>query len=151
MAAGTKYPQRSVHFFIAVLVLTVAAASSLPAADSDLIERGRDRYENDCASCHGETAKGDGAVGAALTIPPTDLTILSRPFAGEFPEDYVRRVIDGRDLPPIAHGLVAMPVWGRHYKRNLPGYSELLVQQKIDALVAYLRSIQIVPPQQKKS
>jgi hypothetical protein len=82
-------------------------------------------------------------VAAILTVRPPDLTVLSKDNGGQFPEIYVRRVIDGRELPAAAHGQVEMPVWGQHYKRSLPGYSEEPVQRKLDELVAYLRSIQV--------
>jgi len=109
----------------------------------DVLEQGRERYVNDCGGCHGADARGEGTVAAALKIPPSDLTALSRGNSGKFPEDYVRRVVDGRELPPAAHGETAMPVWGEHYKRALPGYSEAIVTEKIDALIAYLKSIQV--------
>jgi mono/diheme cytochrome c family protein len=125
--------------FMAGLTLVVAAAT---VDADDAITAGRDRYLNDCGGCHGVDARGGGAVAAALKIPPSDLTMLTRDNSGTFPEDYVRRVIDGRELPPAAHGETSMPVWGMHYKRALPGYSEAIVSAKIDALVAYLKSVQ---------
>ncbi|MGR9092234.1 MAG: c-type cytochrome [Gammaproteobacteria bacterium] len=118
------------------------AVISLAAGADDLIEPGRDRYVNDCGGCHGADARGGGAVAAVLKMPPSDLTVLSRDNSGRFPEDYVRRVVDGRELPPAAHGETSMPVWGEHYKRALPGYSEAVVSAKIDALIAYLKSVQ---------
>lgn len=130
-----KYPTT----LIACLTL-VAITATVEAGD--VIEQGRDRYVNDCGGCHGEDARGGGAVAAALKIPPSDLTVLARDNAGTFPEDYVRRVVDGRELPPAAHGETSMPVWGAHYKRALPGYSEAIVSEKIDALIAYLKSVQ---------
>ncbi|HJP37448.1 MAG TPA: c-type cytochrome [Gammaproteobacteria bacterium] len=140
MYAGHRVNDYTVALAYGMFLLCASAAS---AADAELVELGRERYQNDCASCHGPKAHGDGAVAAVLTIRPTDLTVLSKGNRDQFPGDYVRRVIDGRELPAAAHGHVAMPVWGKHYKRTLPGYSEASVQRKIDALIAYLRSIQI--------
>lgn len=34
-------------------------------------------YHVHCASCHGESGRGDGMVGAALRTPPADLTLLT--------------------------------------------------------------------------
>lgn len=104
---------------------------------------GAERYAQDCAGCHGEDARGNGPDSQGLAIPPSNLRQLTA-RDGTFPEDYVRRVIDGRDLPS-AHGTVAMPVWGSEYKRALPGQGERLVQEKLDALVGYLLSIQDPP------
>jgi len=126
-----------------VCVSAVLWFTTVLAAEPALIERGRVRYQDDCSGCHGPRADGDGTVAAILTIAPPDLTIMSKDNGGEFPADRVRRVIDGRDSPAAAHGPVEMPVWGQHYKRSLPGYSEEPVQRKIDELVAYLQSIQV--------
>lgn len=133
----------NVHVLAPAALLLLFYVPAIFAAETKLIKQGRDRYENDCVSCHGLSARGDGAVAEILTIAPADLTVLSRGNGGEFPEDHVKRVIDGRDLPPAVHGKTAMPVWGMQYKRTLPGYSEEVVQRKINALVAYLRSIQV--------
>lgn len=116
-------------------VLLFGAGTLVAAADD-----GAEHYAEDCAVCHGLTAAGDGPLAAQLTIPPSNLRRLSIRH-GSFPEEYVRKVVDGRDLPPT-HGVVAMPVWGREYNRALAGQGERRVQERLDALVAYLRSIQ---------
>ena len=113
------------------------------ASDAELVDRGQARYQGDCGGCHGKFARGDGTVAKVLTIPPSDLTVLAKDNQGRFPEDYVRRVIDGRELPPSAHGQTGMPVWGRDYRRSLLAYSEEVVQRNINELVAYLKSIQV--------
>lgn len=133
---GSRACRRTLIGGVALLVISFTVVADDPA------EQGRERYMSDCGSCHGADARGGGTVAAALKMPPSDLTVLSRDNSGQFPEDYVRRVVDGRDLPPAAHGETSMPVWGDHYKRALPGYSEAIVSAKIDALIAYLMSIQ---------
>lgn len=68
-------------------------------------------FHTHCAACHGESARGDGMVGAALRTPPPDLTLLAHNNGGVFPEGMVWEFIDGtRDV--TAHGPRAMPVWG---------------------------------------
>ena len=64
-----------------------------------------------CASCHGVDGKGDGPAAAALKMPPTDLTLLSKDNAGEFPDTHVLAVLQhGADIP--SHGSPEMPVLG---------------------------------------
>ena len=41
---------------------------SVPSAD--LIAKGKDLYNTNCASCHGETGQGNGPAGATLNPPP---------------------------------------------------------------------------------
>ena len=43
------------------------------------------------------------------------------------------------------HGLADMPIWGDVFKRT-EGQNEALVKKRIDALVAYLESIQAKTP-----
>jgi len=140
MDMNTRSPVAAIA--TAVLWCCAGAWPAAATADDD-IERGRERYVADCSGCHGKSGHGDGAGAEILAVAPPDLTRLAKDNNGKFPEDYVRQIIDGRDLPSAAHGQSGMPVWGLHYKRNVPGYSEELVLEKIDALVAYLRSIQI--------
>ena len=125
-----------------ISLVTLICFSSLTNAE-DLTSKGHVRYYNDCAACHGDGARGDGAVGEVLTVLPSDLTRLSRDNRGQFPEDYVRRVVDGRDLPPAAHGETRMPIWGNHYRRTSSGNSEENVGRNIEELIAYLKSVQV--------
>ncbi|MBM4226384.1 MAG: cytochrome c [Gammaproteobacteria bacterium] len=108
----------------------------------DPLTEGKSRYMKDCAACHGATGVGDGPVAGALHKAPSGLTHLAARNDGEFPTDYVRRVVDGRDLQQLAHGSVEMPVWGNQYRSSLLALSEQHVQRKINALVVYLQSIQ---------
>ena len=124
-----------------ILIIGFLCMSSVTLAEN-LINKGRDRYYNDCAACHGEAARGKGSVSEVLTVPPSDLTQLTRDNRGQFPEDYVRRVVDGRNLPPVAHGETRMPIWGNHYRQTETGTSEQNVARNIDELIAYLRSVQ---------
>ena len=104
---------------------------------------GREVYLRHCASCHGETGKGDGPVAASLRRPPSDLTTISRRGGGSFDERRVMQVIDGRSLV-AEHGTRAMPVWGIVFEEDLEGepyagYTSLLRSRN---LTDYLRSIQ---------
>lgn len=126
---------------VVMLLLGLLGLSSVAVAE-DLISKGRDRYYNDCAACHGEAASGGGSVSEVLTVSPSDLTQLSRDNRGQFPASYVRRVVDGRELPPVAHGETRMPIWGNHYRQTSSGRSEQNVERNIDELIAYLRSVQ---------
>jgi len=44
------------------------------AADATSIAAGKTVFQKNCASCHGETGKGDGKMGAELNPKPSDLT-----------------------------------------------------------------------------
>lgn len=97
-------------------------------------------YRSYCANCHGAKAKGDGPVAQYLRVEPTDLTLLAENNEGKFPADRVVASIDGRE-EVRTHGSREMPIWGDALLRPGP-HPEAKVQQKIEALVAYLRSLQ---------
>src|SRR5262245_12788456 len=44
------------------------------AADASSIAAGKQVYEKNCASCHGKTGAGDGAMGAELNPKPSNLS-----------------------------------------------------------------------------
>jgi mono/diheme cytochrome c family protein len=94
-----------------------------------------------CASCHGTEAKGDGPLAENLRIRPSDLTSIAKRNKGEFDSDKVHRIIDGRE-PVKGHGGTDMPVWGDAFKRSHEGFSEAAVKARIDAIVAFLKSVQ---------
>lgn len=87
------------------LTLAVVAVSATAACQQtdrrDAVPSGRALYLTNCASCHGETGRGDGPRAATLRRPPADLTI--RPDVDEpFPTAHVMA---------YAHG---------YYRRNAP-------------------------------
>jgi mono/diheme cytochrome c family protein len=54
--------------FAAVALLAPGAALAADAA------AGKTAFTTNCASCHGDSGKGDGPVGAALNPPPRDFS-----------------------------------------------------------------------------
>jgi mono/diheme cytochrome c family protein len=118
------------------------------------IEIGKAEYVNSCASCHGVTGKGEGAVAQSLKRAPSDLTKLSESNLGVFPFSHVYDVIDGR-FEVATHGKREMPVWGFVYQPAwnstqslaLPygttnAMGESIVRGRILALIDYIFSLQ---------
>ena len=101
---------------------------------------GRDSFEFYCASCHGQTGKGDGPVASALKQRPGDLTTLARRNDGLFPSDRVLAVVTGKGRPMPAHGSSDMPVWGPIFRALDP--SEPRVAQRIENIVAHIEALQ---------
>src|SRR5687768_13209989 len=82
------------------LLLGCATASYQEAPET---YSGSQLYENFCASCHGPWGNGDGHVAPYLSVPVPDLTHIAARNGGEFPEQEMLRIIDGRSQRP-AHG-----------------------------------------------
>lgn len=105
------------------------------------------QYRAHCASCHGPTGKGDGPVAAALAQKPTNLTLLAKNNNGQFPKKKVEAYIDGSAIV-AAHGNREMPVWGFVFSQpraaagTPAGLTPRETQQRIQSVVAYIRSIQ---------
>jgi mono/diheme cytochrome c family protein len=126
---------------IGILALVATRGSAFEAVTL-LDYSGEELFGQFCASCHGESAKGDGPVARGLTKMPPDLTQISLRYGG-FPADRIRDTIDGRNLID-EHGTREMPVWGYEFWIEQGG--DVVAQREmhtvINRLVEYLRSIQ---------
>ena len=88
---------------------------------------------------------------SALVKPPADLTTIARRNGGQFPQELIWELIDGRwsgDGGP--HGSREMPVWDQEFKKRAmtrPGDSartaEWSAQDRILSLLKYLEDIQV--------
>jgi mono/diheme cytochrome c family protein len=102
---------------------------------------GMQMYINYCASCHGVDGRGNGPAAAALRIPPTDLTVLSKNNHGVFPETHIVTVLQyGAEFP--SHGSAEMPVWGPIFGK-MDTVNPQVKQLRISNLIRYLTTLQI--------
>ena len=124
---------------LALLASAAAASAQDPAPEPMVV--GAAVYKTYCAVCHGPGAKGDGPLADSLRRRPPDLTLLAKKNAGQFPKEQVIRTVDGRK-PARGHGGGDMPVWGDAFKQSKGGYSEAVVQVKVQAVVEHLESLQ---------
>jgi len=58
----------------------------------------KEMFKAYCATCHGDSAKGNGPAAPALKIPPPDLTTLAKKNGGKFPADRVSTILRGERL-----------------------------------------------------
>ncbi len=131
------------------LMVTVAVVIAAPApargGESHAAQQGsadgRAVFTTYCASCHGESGRGNGAVAVFLRRPPADLTQIAKRNKGVFPAERVYQQIDGRQVVK-AHGDSQMPVWGDAFSKTTEGSDEASIKAKIQALVKHLESIQ---------
>ncbi len=79
---------------VAVLVAGGLLVACMPQAQEEEVS-GRALYVDLCASCHGDSGRGDGPAAAGLSAPIPDLTVLARNNRGEFPLVAVMSHIDG--------------------------------------------------------
>lgn len=127
----------------AVTLALCTLACSTALAEPFVNDPGPQLYARFCASCHGAGGFGDGPVAPALKVYVPDLTRLARRSGNAFPEERVRRIIDGRDTYPV-HGTRYMPVWGYEFRAAVGPEADEddPTRHMIDRLVEHLRSMQ---------
>lgn len=131
---------------IAISIASLLISTSTRAADDQippaLVEDGHHTYLDLCASCHGNTGKGDGPVASELIHKPADLTQIVRKNDGKFPFWQVYQTINGRRIPR-AHGKPEMPVWGRGPELLYGGFAAgETTREWMLEVTLYLQSIQ---------
>ncbi len=120
----------------------VCAAQEEGKIDYGKISLGKSLFRAWCRSCHGESARGDGPMAENLRVAPSDLTLLKQREGGRFYFGRVTAKIDGREKTR-GHGSRDMPVWGEAFGLVDEAGGEEAVREKINALVHFLRSIQV--------
>jgi mono/diheme cytochrome c family protein len=125
---------------VPVLALAMGCAASTPQ-----IEVGRAAFQDNCASCHGGRAQGDGPMAVIVRSGVPNLRELSFRNGGSFPEEHVVRVITR--ISDLHADIVAMPDFGAMLtgtptKYTSPDGREIQTDAKVIAITRYLESIQ---------
>lgn len=127
---------------IPIFCLALAGCQALTGPEAP---DGRLLFQDNCAQCHGDDARGDGPMAAHLLTPAPDLTRLSRDNGGVFPRDRVMSMIDGYQRD--GHISAAMPEFGAGDLGDLiivddgAGHGEP-VPERLLALTEYLHRLQ---------
>lgn len=127
-----------------LLPLIMALGLAAPAAAQDAMQ-GEALYGFYCATCHGNSATGNGPMSPSLVVAPADLTTLAARNGDVFPTSRVIMRIDGRD-PLVSHGSM-MPVYGDFFAgSDVATKAEtgqpIMTSQPIVDLLAYLQGLQ---------
>ena len=131
----------------ALLFLVPTALHAQEDTASNAGASGEHDFNMYCASCHGESGKGDGRIAARLEKKPADLTMLTQRY-GEFPREKIAEFIDGQ-ADVAAHGSRDMPVWGKWFTLEATeglGGAEAdaaTVKRRIDNVVNYIETLQV--------
>jgi mono/diheme cytochrome c family protein len=95
------------------------------AAQAQNQAEGKKLYLNYCASCHGETGKGDGPASQSLPVKPADHT--DRAVMGQLSDKFLREIIS-KGGSAVGRSFM-MPGWGQ------------LTEAQLSDLVAFIRSL----------
>ena len=92
--------------------------------NSDAAAKGKDLFTQNCVSCHGADAKGDGPASAALTPKPANLVVVV-PVASD---DYLLwRISEGGAFAP--------------FNSSMPAQKNNLSETEIWQVVTYLQTL----------
>jgi len=129
------------------LLIAIAAICIAPVvhAGDFLSYSGEQLYQRFCSGCHGAKAHGDGKVSKSLGVMVPDLTLLAQRNQGEFPQERVIKIIDGRITIGKHNSDRTMPVWGEELLRSEQGNpeAERATADLIHKIVDYLSTIQV--------
>jgi len=134
---------RHVAIAVVVAVILMLVASVVARAQDYSAYSGAKLYERFCASCHGDKGHGDGVVAASFKIEVPDLTRIAKRQGGVFPDERIRRIIDGRNVL-VPHGSREMPVWGYelYYQNEAKADAQKRTQDMVRRLADYVRTLQ---------
>jgi mono/diheme cytochrome c family protein len=125
--------------------LITAAAFLAPPVNAQAFGdySGEETFLRFCAACHGEKGQGDGPVASGLPITVPDLTRIRQRQGDKFPDEVLRRIIDGRNIV-VYHGTRYMPVWGYEFwvEEGADEEAKERVEIIIANLIEYIASIQ---------
>lgn len=85
------------------------AGKSMPA-DVDAND-GRQLFETYCQSCHGPRGAGDGAAGASLVPPPSNLIELAPLVRDDFLFWRINTGVEGTSMPAWGNILTELEIW----------------------------------------
>ena len=131
----------------AVIIVTLALVFGLIACAPAPEVVGRGIYNDNCTSCHGKTARGDGPLANQLDRPVPDLTMISERNEGVFPMAKVLSTIDGYTRR-LREGDLVMPEFGIDLQAgplvNFDSGDGIATPtpSRLIAVAEYLRSIQ---------
>ncbi|HFA50045.1 MAG TPA: c-type cytochrome [Bacteroidetes bacterium] len=121
----------------------IAISCGKPKAETQkmAVAEGEEWFKSYCVICHGENADGKGNMATLLNTPPLDLTAIAKRRNGVFPDAEVAKIIAGVENVP-GHSTGDMPAWFETFKKSEGITDEKVLQEKINNIVAYLKTVQ---------
>jgi len=137
------------YYFGLALIMTAALSTAQIETRNVSIRytspfAGEEMYASYCSACHGDKGKGDGQAAAAMTVPPGDLTTLSKSNNGQFPRAHVFfSILNGKERQKGERGY-DMPSWKDPFYSLCVGQRgcDAEVQMRVVRLTDYVKFLQ---------
>ena len=136
-----KWLVATIALATASLSMTAPARAGRQSSTLRLRLDGEQWFRAYCSPCHGVDGKGHGPAASALKTAPADLTMIAARNGGRFPRALIAEFVANGRATVTAHGSTDMPIWGPNFVA-LAGGSSRSVDERIDAVVSYVESIQ---------
>jgi mono/diheme cytochrome c family protein len=146
-AAQLASDHKMVRLLLALLAgaaLLLAATTPAPAQDKpdpQVIDEGKDDFQWQCVSCHGESGKGDGPMAKILVKSPADLTAIAKANGGAFPFWRVYRIIAGKTAV-AGHETFQMPEFWKRFRGEEREFGFLPPHVRVLELTHYIEALQ---------
>jgi mono/diheme cytochrome c family protein len=105
------------------------------------IAEGEEWFKSYCTPCHGENGDGQSQMAGMMETPPKNLRQIAQRRNGQFPDAEISKIIAGVENVP-GHSTTDMPAWWETFKKAEGITDEKVLQEKIDHITAYLKTIQ---------
>ncbi len=139
-------PLIGITAMLLAIAMTAAQALAQAAPPPGQVAAGRADFVANCADCHGKDGKGNGpSTNVIPRMKPADLTKIAARNGGVFPAAQVADTIYGRQQIP-SHTRFNMPFWGLTFQESGKEFtpeSEAKAKARIDAIVAYIKTLQV--------
>ena len=139
---GTSHSLVLLFSALAFIAFAISCSDISKNKAKSPIAEGEEWFKSYCVMCHGENGDGQGNMADKLQAPPSDLRLIAQRRNGVFPDEEIAKIIAGVENVPGHNETGEMPAWWETFKRSENITDDKVLEEKIDHIVAYLKSIQ---------
>jgi mono/diheme cytochrome c family protein len=89
--------------------------------DDKVLKKGKSIFNENCATCHGQTGKGDGPTGDPQH-PPADLT-------------------DAKRMAANPDGIMFYKIWNGRKAPDMPAFKSRLTKEDVWTVIEYVKTL----------